>query len=91
MDKTIQTIKVLRLKGAPVSSPVINAMAKSVVMAEDRCLLTEYGEHLAFSNQWARNILKEIMRTEKMMVRRITTTSKVPIALGLLKGTLMQI
>ena len=35
MAKTIQTVKALRLKGAPVSSAVINAIAKGVVMAED--------------------------------------------------------
>ena len=85
MGKTSQTVKALRLKSAPVSSAVINAIAKGVVMAEDRCLLTESGSHLAFSDQWARNILNEIMRTEKNMVRRIITTSKVPFALGLLK------
>ena len=85
MTKTIQTVKGLRLKGAPVSSAVINAIAKGVVMAEDRCLHTEYGGHVAFSDQWARNILNEIMRTEKKMVRRIATTSNVPVAPGLLK------
>ena len=85
MAKTIQTVKALSLKGAPVSSAVINAIAKSVVMAEDRCLLTEYGCHLAFSDQWARNILNEIIRTEKKMVRKINTTSKVPVAPGLFK------
>ena len=57
MAKTIQTVKALRLKGAPVSSAVINAIAKGV-MAEDRCLLTEYGGHLAFSDLWAGNILR---------------------------------
>ena len=65
MAKTIQTVKALRLKGAPVSSAVINAIAKGVVMAEDRCLLTECGGHLTFSDQWAKNILNEIMRTER--------------------------
>ena len=46
MAKTIQTVKVLHWKGAPVSSAVINAMAKGAVMTEDQCLLTEYGGHL---------------------------------------------
>ena len=85
MTKTIQTVKALRLKGAPVSNAVINAIAKGVVMAEDRCLLAEYGGHLAFSDQWARNILNEIMWTEKKMVWRIATTSKAPVAPSLLK------
>ena len=34
MAKTIQTVKALRVKGAPVSSAVTNAIAKGVVMAE---------------------------------------------------------
>ena len=69
------------MKGAPVSSAAINARARGVVMAEDRCLLTESGSHLAFSNQ----NLDKIMRTEKKMFRRMVTTSKVPVASGLLK------
>ena len=69
MAKTIQIVKFLGLKGAPVNSAAINAMSKIVVMAEDRCLLTEYGGHLVFSDQWARNTLNEIMQTEKKMVR----------------------
>ena len=35
MAKTIQTVKALHWKGAPVSSAVINAIAKGVAMAED--------------------------------------------------------
>ena len=74
-----------RKRERPVSSAVINEIAKGVVMAEDRCLLTEYGGHLAFSDQQARNILNEIIRTEKKMVRKIATSSKVPVAPGLFK------
>ena len=57
MAKTIETVKALRLKGAPASNAVVNAIAKGVIMAEDRCFLTEYGGHPALSDQWARNIL----------------------------------
>ena len=85
MVKTIQTVKVLRLKGALVSSAVINAIAKGVVMVENRCLLTEYEGYIAFIGQWTSIILNEIMQTGKKMVRRIATTSKVPVAPGLLK------
>ena len=73
------------MKGALVSSAVISTIAKGVVMVEDRCLLTEYEGYLAFINQWASIILNKIMRTGKKMVRRISTTSKVPVAPGLLK------
>ena len=83
--KTIQIVKSLGLKGAPVNSAAINAMSKIVVMAEDRCLLTEYGGHFVFRDPWARNILNEIMQTEKKMVRKIATTSKIPVAPSLLK------
>ena len=44
MSKTIKTIKALRLRGAPVSVNVINAIAKGIVVANDRCLLVENGE-----------------------------------------------
>ena len=45
------------MKGAPVSSAAINARARGAVMAEDRCLLTESGSHLAFSDQKTRKTL----------------------------------
>ena len=61
MVKTIQIVKVLLLKYVPVSSSVINATPNGVVMAEDQSLFTEYGGHLAFNDQWARNTLNEIM------------------------------
>ena len=73
------------MKGAPVSSATINARARVAVMAEDRCLLTESGIYLAFSDQKAQKTLNKVMRTEKKMVRRMATTLKVPVASGLLK------
>ena len=42
-------------------------------------------EGICASKRWARNILNEIMRTEKKMVRRMATTSKIPVARGLLR------
>ena len=36
MAKIIQTVKALRLKGAPVSSAVINAIAKGVMKYLER-------------------------------------------------------
>ena len=51
MIKTIDTIGAL--KGAPVSSAVVNAVAKGIVMANDRSILTEYGGYLKLSNDWA--------------------------------------
>ena len=55
------------------------------VMAKYQCLLTENGVHLVFRDQWARNILNEIMRTEKKMIMAIATALKIPVTPGLLK------
>ena len=45
MKKAIQTSKALRLKGAPISYNVINAIAKGIVVANDRAMLVEHGGH----------------------------------------------
>ena len=50
MKKTIDTISALRLRGAPVTSSVINAVAKGIVQANGRTLLVENGGHLSLSN-----------------------------------------
>ena len=39
MKKVIETVASLRLKGAPVSAAVIRAVARGVIMANDRLLL----------------------------------------------------
>ena len=75
----------LLLKGALVNVNVINAVAKGIVMANDRTLLVEHGGYLSFSKQWGRNILNEIAGTERKMVRRMAITSKVSIVPGLLR------
>ena len=85
MEKTIQTIDALRLKGAPVSSVVVNAVAKGIVIANDRCILTEYGGYLTLSNDWARKVLYKMETMGRKMTRRMATTSKAPIAPGVLK------
>ena len=41
MKKTIDTISALRLRGAPVISFLINAVAKGIVQANNRTLLVE--------------------------------------------------
>ena len=48
-------------------------------------MLVEHGEHLKFTDNWARNVLNEIQRSEKKMVKRMATTLKTSIAPGLLK------
>ena len=58
MEKTITFIKALRLKGAPVKVNVIKAVAKGIVMANDRTLLIDHGGYLSFSKQWGKKHLK---------------------------------
>ena len=82
----IVSSKMLRgiLKGAPITSSVINAVAKGIVMANDRSLLVENGGHICLSNDWARKILYRMEKEGKKMVRRMATTAKIPVAPGLL-------
>ena len=54
-------------------------------MANDRPALVEHGGYPSFSKQWGRNILDEVARTKRKMMRQIATTSKVPIAPGILR------
>ena len=85
MKKAIQTAKALRLKGAPISYNAINAIAKGIVVANGRTMLVEHEAHLKFTDNWTRNILKEVQQSEKKIVKRMATTSKIPIAPGLVK------
>ena len=48
-------------------------------------MLVEHGGHLKFTDNWARNVLNEVQRSEKKMVERMATTSKIQIATRLLK------
>ena len=48
-------------------------------------MLVEHGGYLQFTDNWARNVLNEVQRSETKMVKRTATTSKIPVAPGLLK------
>ena len=87
MKKTIDTITALRLKGAPVTSSVINAVAKGIVQANDRSLLVENGGHLTLSNDWARKVLYRMDILGRKMTRRIATTARIPVAPALIAET----
>ena len=65
MKKAIQTIKALRLKGAPISYNVINAIAKEIVVANDKTMLVEQGRYLKFTDNWAQNVLNKVQRSKK--------------------------
>ena len=84
MKKIIETIQALRLKGAPVTAAVINAIAKGIVMANDRTILVEHGGYLSLSYDWGRNVLYCMEREGKKMTMRMATTEKIPVAPGLL-------
>ena len=43
-------------------------------------MLVEHGEQLKFTDNWAKNVLNEVQRSENKMVKRMATTSKIPIA-----------
>ena len=85
MSKTINLVKALRLKGAPITSQVINSVAKGIIEANDRSILIENGGYLTLNTQWGRNVLYRIEKDEKKMTRRKATTEKIPVSPGLLK------
>ena len=57
MKKVIETVANLRLSGAPVSSAVIRAVARGVIIANDRSLLLENGGYIDLSTDWSRQVL----------------------------------
>ena len=87
MKKAIDTISALRLRGAPVTSSVINAVAKGIVQANDRTLLVENGGHLSLLNDWARKVLYRMDTLGRKMTRRIAITARIPVAPALLAET----
>ena len=46
MQKVVDLVSALRLKGAPVSSSVICSVARGVILANDRSLLLGNGGHM---------------------------------------------
>ena len=84
MKKTITLVEALRLKGAPVTASVINSIAKGVVIANDRSILIEYGGYLSLNSDWGKNVLYRMEKEGKKMTRRCATTSKLPVAPGII-------
>ena len=85
MKKAIQTIKAFRFKGALISCNVITAIAKGIVLVNDRTMLVEHGGHLKLTDNRARKVLNRVQRSEKKIVKRMATTSEILTALGQLK------
>ena len=87
LKKTIHTITALRLRRAPVTFSVINAVAKEIVQVNDKTQLVENGGHLSLSNDWERKVLHRMDTLVRKMTRRIATTSRIPVAPELLAET----
>ena len=85
--KTIDINSALTLRGAPVTSSVINAVPKGIVQANDRTLLVENGGHLSLWNYWTRKVLYRMDTLGRKMTRRIATTARIPEAPALLAET----
>ena len=84
MKKTITLVEALRLKGAPVTASVSNSLAKGVVNANDRRILIEYGGYLSLNSDWGKNVLYRMEKEGKKMTCRCATTSKLPVAPGII-------
>ena len=87
MKKVIETVANLRLRGAPVSSAVIRAVARGVTIANDRSLLLENGGYIDLSTDWSRQVLYRFETLGRKMTSRSATTAKIPIAPALLNET----
>ena len=87
MKKVIDTVANLRLRGAPVSSAVIRAVARGVIIANDRSLLLENGGYIDLSTDWSRQVLYRFETLGQKMTSRTATTAKISIASALLNET----
>eukprot|EP00794_Sanderia_malayensis_P004503 gene4503-5100_t len=83
--KVLAMIQSMRASGTAVDFNMTVSIARGITLANDRTLLKENGGHIDFSKSWAQSILRRLGYS-----KRKATTSKAPIAPGLLKevGTL---
>ena len=87
MTKTIETMSVLRLRGAPVTSSVLIVIAKGIVQANGSSILLENGGHLSLNNDWERKCLYRMDNLGRKMTRQIATTERIHVAPALLSET----
>lgn len=58
LDTKVQSLVCqIRLKGGVVNSSVVIAIARGVILYENRSLLQEYGGHITFSVDWVKSVL----------------------------------
>ena len=72
------------LSGSGSGSPGVTTPS---ILGNDRSILAENGGYLKLSNDWARKILYKMETLGRKMTRQLATTSKAPIAPGVLKET----
>ena len=87
MKKVIETVANLRLRGAPIYSAVIRAVARGIIIANDRSLLLENGGYTDLSTDWSRQVLYRFETLDQKMTSRMATTAKIPITPALLNET----
>ena len=83
MQKVVDLVSALRLKGVPVLSSVICSVARGAILANDRSLLLENGGHVDLNIDWSRQMLYHFDTIGSKMSCRMATTTEIPIALAL--------
>ena len=84
MRKVIETVINLRLREAPMFAAVICAVARWVIIANDRSLLLENGSCIDLSMAWSHEVLYRFENLGQKMISRMITTTKIQIAPALL-------
>ena len=79
-SKVMEKAAIMRLAGAVVNYNIVIAIAKGIITANDRTILTEYGGTEQFGFRWCQSIFARMKWTN-----RKGTTAKPTIAPGLIK------
>ena len=87
MAKTIEMVKCLHLKGAPVSSSVIVAVAQGMILANDSSPLIENGGSIDLNRNWARHVLYRMETLGDKLVRQMASKTKIPVSPAFLSET----
>ena len=77
----------MQLRGAPVSAAVIRAIARGVIIANNRSLLLENGGYIDLSTDWSRQVLHRFENLGQKATSLMAITVKIPIAPALLNET----
>ena len=76
LDSKVQTLlNELRSKGGNINTRIVKALAKGVVLSQDRTLLQENGGGIDITRDWALSIIKRM----HLVTRRGNSTAKLEI------------